>query len=85
MGDLGDHLKRRAAELGLDRANQLAEIQKYLDERFGGQCRAASLNDGVLKITTQNASLASELRLRQIKLVERLQGYDIVKILIRIQ
>jgi hypothetical protein len=65
VSDIADHLKKRAAEMGLDRADQLAEIQAYLDSLYPGQCRAVSLNDGVLKITTPNASLASELRLRQ--------------------
>lgn len=68
MSDIADHLKKRAAEMGLDRADQLAEIQTYLDSLYPGQCRAVSLNDGVLKITTPNASLASELRLRQVEI-----------------
>lgn len=64
--NLGGYLSRRADELGLERENQLAEIQAYLDEKYGpNQCRAASINDGVLKITTRNASLASELRFDQ--------------------
>ena len=65
MSDIGDYLQQRAAEMGLDRADQLAEIQAYLDKLYPGQCRAVSLHDGVLKISTQNASLASELRLRR--------------------
>lgn len=85
MSDIGDHLKRRAAELGLDRANQLADIQAYLDERFNGQCRAVSLNDGVLKITTPSASLASELRLGQVEVAARLKQYGVQKMVIRIQ
>jgi len=68
VSDIADHLKKRAAEMGLDRADQLAEIQTYLDSLYPGQCRAVSLNDGVLKITTPNASLASELRLRQVEI-----------------
>jgi hypothetical protein len=68
-GNIGDYLQKRAAELGLDRADQLAEIQAYLDRLYPGQCRAASLNDGVLKITTPNASMASELRMRQAEII----------------
>lgn len=69
--DLGDYLKKRSAELGLERAGQLADIQKYLDGKYPGQCRAVSLNDGVLKITTQNASLASELRFGQMEITSK--------------
>ncbi len=57
-----DYLKKRADELGLDRADKLAEIQAYLDEKYPGMCRAVSLNDGVLRIATSNSSVASELR-----------------------
>lgn len=69
MSDIGDYLQKRAAELGLDRADQLAEIQAYLDRLYPGQCRAVSLNEGVLKITTPSASMASELRMRQTEIV----------------
>lgn len=68
MSDMSDYLSRKASELGLERGEQLEEIQGYLDERWPGLCRAASLNDGVLKITTANASLASELRMAQVTL-----------------
>jgi hypothetical protein len=71
-GNIGDYLQKRAAEMGLERADQLAEIQTYLDSLYPGQCRAVSLHEGVLKITTPNASLASELRLRQTELFEKL-------------
>ena len=63
--DMRDYLQKKASELGLERAEQLAEIQGYLDEKYPGMCRAVSLNDGVLKIVTPNASAASELRMGQ--------------------
>lgn len=69
MNDLRDYLQQRAGELGLERGDQLVAIQAYLDGLYPGQCRAASLNDGVLKITTPSASLASELRLRQVEIL----------------
>lgn len=68
MNNLGDYLKKRADELGMDRADQLADIQAYLDSIYPGQCRVVSLNKGVLKITTPNSSVASELRFSQVKL-----------------
>jgi len=69
MNDLRDYLQKKSAQLGLERGDQLAEIQAYLDTLYPGQCRAASLNDGVLKITTPSASVASELRMRQIEII----------------
>lgn len=61
---LEGYLKKKAAQLGLDRADRLAEIQAYLDNAYPGKCRAVSLNDGVLKISTSSSSVASELRYR---------------------
>ena len=58
-----DYLKKRADELGLDRADKLAEIQAYIDEKYPGMCRAISLNDGVLVIGVKNSSVASEIRM----------------------
>lgn len=74
MGDLGDYLSRKSAELGLERGDQLAEIQNYLDSLYPGQCRAVSINNGVLKITTPNASVASELRMRQKEALAQIPG-----------
>ena len=65
MKDLGDYLERKAQQLGLDRADRLKSIQKQLDEWYPGQCRAVSINDGVLKVVVFNAGAASELRMRQ--------------------
>lgn len=58
-----DYLKKRADELGLDRADKLAEIQTYLDGKYPRMCRAVSLNDGVLVIGVKNSSVASEIRM----------------------
>ena len=69
MKDMRDYLQKRAAELNLGRGSQLVAIQTYLDGLYPGQCRAVSLNDGVLKITTPSASVASELRLRQVEIL----------------
>lgn len=60
-----DYLQRRAKELGLDRADKLAEIQAWLDKEYPGMCRAVSLNEGVLTIKVNNSSVASELRFRR--------------------
>ena len=72
LEDIQGYLAKRARELGLDRADKLAEIQAYLDNLYPGQCRAVSLNSGVLKITTQNSSVASELRFSKESLMKKL-------------
>ena len=87
MNNINDYLKRKAAELGLERGSQLAQIQTHLDKLYPGQCRAASLNEGVLKITTPNSSVASELRLRQREILEQLttgSNYTIKRLILTI-
>jgi hypothetical protein len=66
-----DYFARKREELGLDRADTLARVQKVLDERYGGRARARQLHQGVLRIVTPSASVASELRMRQTELLER--------------
>ncbi len=80
MNDMKDYLKKRAADLDLGRGNQLTQIQAELDKLYPGQCRAVSFNQGVLKITTPNASLASELRMRQGELLLTLNQPDIKQV-----
>ena len=58
-----DYLSKKAQELGLDRADKLAEIQTYLDKKYPDMCRAVSLNEGVLVIGVKNSSVASEIRM----------------------
>lgn len=73
MESTGDYLKKKAGELNLDRGPALAEIQKLLERMYAGQTRVLSLNDGVLKVATPNASVASELRWGQAQLLLKLQ------------
>ena len=82
--DMSDYLARKAQELGLERGGQLEEIQEALDARWPGLCRAVSLNDGQLKITTPNASLASEIRMSQTALVRQFAEHNVTKIRIQI-
>ncbi|HSX48133.1 MAG TPA: DciA family protein [Candidatus Nanoarchaeia archaeon] len=67
----GDYLKKRKAELGLSRGESLEKIQGLLDEMFAGQTRVASLNNNVLRITTPSAPVASEIRLRQVEILQK--------------
>lgn len=68
MDDMGDYLQKRAGQLNLGRAGQLAGIQAWLDHEYPGQARAVSMNDGVLKIITYNSPLASELSMRRVEI-----------------
>jgi hypothetical protein len=64
-----DYFERKRRELGLERADNLARVQQWLDERYPGQVRARQLHQGVLRLVTASAPLASELRMRQVELL----------------
>lgn len=67
-----EYINQKAQELDLERGESLAKIQAILDRLYPGQARAKSLNQQVLKIVTPNASLASELRLRQSEIIREI-------------
>lgn len=68
------YLAKRAQQLGLGRGEALVQIQAALEAMWPGQTRALSLNDGVLKVVTPSSSVASELRLRQVQILEQLRA-----------
>jgi len=80
MGEMDDYLTRKRDQLGLDRADQLVDIQAVLDSWYPGKTRAKSLNKGVLQIVTPSSVMASELRMRQVELVAKLQDVSSIKI-----
>lgn len=82
---MSDYIKKKSAQLGLERAGQLAKIQQYLDGLYPGQCRALSINEGVLRITTPNASVASELRMRQAEILRALSPHGVKKLIFTIR
>ena len=63
------YFERKRTELGMDRADVLAQIQATLDDWYPSQTRVQRLHRGVLRIVTPSASVASSLRLRQRELV----------------
>jgi hypothetical protein len=63
-----DYFANKRAELGMDRADKLTEIQTKLDEWYPDQVRARQIHQGVLRLVTPNSSVASELRMRQVEL-----------------
>jgi hypothetical protein len=65
-----DYFRQKRADLGLDRGDKLVEIQATLDMWYPGQARAKMLHQGVLRIWTKSASVASELRMKQVELLK---------------
>jgi hypothetical protein len=80
-----DYFARKRVELGLDRGDSLAAVQRALDALYPGLVRALSLNDGVLRLTTPNSSVASELRLRQVELLAKFNNAEIKRLQIAIR
>lgn len=73
MQRLSDDLwRKKATQLGLGRGQALVDIQARLERLFPGRVRAHSLNHGNLRIVTSSASVASELRLQQTRLLAEL-------------
>ena len=88
-GNLGDYLRQRAEQLDVGRADVLAIAQVELERLYPGQTRALGLHLGKLRIITPSASVASDLRMRQLVLVasirERSGDDTIEKLIIQIR
>ena len=82
MGDMDTYLDRKRAELGLDRADQLSDIQRLLETWYPGQIRAKSLNKGVLQLVTPSSTIAGELRLRQVELLGQISYVEKLRVTI---
>ena len=74
------YLKRRAAELGLGREDQLQQVQTWLDLNYPAQARCRSLHQGVLKIATPVSTVASDLRMRQSEIKALLSQEDLTRV-----
>jgi hypothetical protein len=68
--DLKEYFERKRRELGMDREDVLIGVQKVLDAWYPGQARARRLHQGTLRVETASASVAGELRMRQVELME---------------
>jgi hypothetical protein len=64
-----EYFERKRLEMGMDRADVLSEVQATLDGWYPGQARARQFHQGILRIVTPNASVASALRMRQMELL----------------
>lgn len=79
-----EYFARKARELGLNRADDLERVQAVLERWYPGQARARRLHQGVLRVITPSAPLASELRMRQMELM-RTCGLEDVRLAISIE
>ncbi|HSX01646.1 MAG TPA: hypothetical protein VLF67_05390 [Candidatus Saccharimonas sp.] len=66
-----DYFAKKRVELGMDRADVLGAVQATLDEWYPGQTRAKRLHQGTLRVVTLSASVAADLRMRQVDLLAR--------------
>jgi hypothetical protein len=64
------YFEQKRRELGMDRGDVLQQIQATLDLWYPQRARARQLHLGVLRIVTPSSSVASELRMRQVELLE---------------
>ena len=74
--DMKAYFAQKRVELGMDRQDMLAEVQAKLDEWYPQMARARKLHQGVLRLETASASVASELRMRQLELFEAVKLSD---------
>ena len=80
-----DYFAHKRAQLGMDREDILVQIQATLDAWYPGQATAKQLHRGVLRIVTPNASVASDLRLRQLELMAAHKGATPDRVIGRLQ
>lgn len=78
--DAFDHIRAR---LGMDRQDDLARVQAILDEWYPDMLRAKRWHRGTLTVTAANSPVASEIRMRQVELIER-SGLEVVRLQIQI-
>jgi hypothetical protein len=64
------YFEKKRQQLGMDRGDALAVVQGWLDQHYPAQTRAKQLHQGVLRVVTPNASVATDLRMRQMELLE---------------
>lgn len=69
-----DYFARKRRELGMDRQDTLAQIQALVDGWYPGKVRVRQLHNGVLRIATSSAGVASELRMRQLELLAHIEA-----------
>lgn len=74
--DIDAYFAKKRVELGMDRQDVLGEVQAKLDEWYPGLAKARKLHQGVLRLETASASVASELRMRQLELFEAVKLND---------
>lgn len=72
--NFADHFERKRSQLGMEREDVLVGLQALLNSWYPGQVRAKKLHQGVLRLVTPSASVAGELRMRQVELLDATQS-----------
>jgi hypothetical protein len=72
-----EYFERKRRELDLGREQLLVRVQQWLETYYPGQARARQLHQGTLRIVTPNASVASDVRLRQVEMFRTCELADI--------
>ena len=72
-----EYFERKRAELGRDRGDVLSLVQAVLDSWYPGKLRARQLHQGVLRVVTPSSVVASELRMRQLELLEAVKWGEV--------
>lgn len=75
MKSLKDLLKIKADDIDVEGVrSDIQIIQKELDRLYGGDIKISKIRDGIANLHTQNASLASNVRMQQTQLLEDLNS-----------
>lgn len=64
------YFEKKRRELGMDRADVLADVQALIEKWYPGKVRVRQLHQGTLRIVTPSAAVANELRMRQFEILE---------------
>lgn len=71
-------------KLGMERADELKRVQDVLDEWYPRMAKAKRYHQGTLTIVAFNSPVASEIRMRQVELLERV-GIEVKRLQITIE
>lgn len=73
MDSIKDLLRKKADDIDLEtKKSEINLIQEVLDRHFKGYAHAQKLQDGRLNIKVGSSSMASEVRMQQVVIVEEL-------------
>ncbi|MDP4038686.1 MAG: DciA family protein [bacterium] len=72
MENIVDLLKKRAESIGASKLDVMTEAKLVISQQLKVEVRALSYKNGMLKIATEDASAASEIRLNKQALLNKI-------------